>query len=63
VTAALEAALRAADTVVFDFDGVLADSEPLHMRSYRQLLAAVRSGRRWPAPVAMSIRWWRGAHS
>jgi beta-phosphoglucomutase-like phosphatase (HAD superfamily) len=40
VTAALEAALRAADTVVFDFDGVLADSEPLHMRSYRQLLAA-----------------------
>jgi beta-phosphoglucomutase-like phosphatase (HAD superfamily) len=39
VTAGLEAALRAADTVVFDFDGVVADSEPLHLRSYRELLA------------------------
>ena len=40
----LEAALRAADTVVFDFDGVLADSEPLHLRSYRELMAADGGG-------------------
>jgi beta-phosphoglucomutase-like phosphatase (HAD superfamily) len=44
VNPALEAALRAADTVVFDFDGVLADSEPLHMRSYRELMAADGGG-------------------
>jgi len=31
--------LEAADTVVFDFDGVLADSEPLHLQSYRELIA------------------------
>jgi beta-phosphoglucomutase-like phosphatase (HAD superfamily) len=29
-----------ADAVVFDFDGVLADSEPLHLRVYQELLAA-----------------------
>ena len=23
--------------IVFDFDGVLADSEPLHLRSYQQI--------------------------
>lgn len=28
-----------ADAVVFDFDGVLADSEPLHLRVYQELLA------------------------
>jgi beta-phosphoglucomutase len=28
------------DAVVFDFDGVLADSEPLHLRVYQELLAA-----------------------
>jgi beta-phosphoglucomutase-like phosphatase (HAD superfamily) len=44
VTDQLEAALRAADTVVFDFDGVLADSEPLHLRSYRELMAADGGG-------------------
>ena len=27
------------DAVVFDFDGVLADSEPLHLRVYQELLA------------------------
>jgi beta-phosphoglucomutase len=27
--------------VVFDFDGVLADSEPLHLRSYQEVLAAL----------------------
>ena len=32
-------ALEAADTVIFDFDGVLADSEPLHLLSYRELVA------------------------
>jgi beta-phosphoglucomutase len=28
-----------ADAVVFDFDGVLADTEPLHLRVYQELLA------------------------
>ena len=28
--------------VVFDFDGVLADSEPLHMRALQEVLAALR---------------------
>jgi beta-phosphoglucomutase-like phosphatase (HAD superfamily) len=36
---ALVGALEAASTVVYDFDGVLADSEPLHLRSYRELVA------------------------
>jgi beta-phosphoglucomutase len=33
--------------IVFDFDGVLADSEPLHMRAYQEVLAplGVRIGR------------------
>jgi beta-phosphoglucomutase-like phosphatase (HAD superfamily) len=44
VTDGLEVALRAVDTVVFDFDGVLADSEPLHLRSYRELMAADGEG-------------------
>ena len=44
MTDELEAALRAADTVVFDFDGVLADSEPLHLRSYRELMVADGGG-------------------
>jgi beta-phosphoglucomutase len=44
VTDGLEAALRSADTVVFDFDGVLTDSEPLHLRSYRELMAADGGG-------------------
>jgi phosphoglycolate phosphatase-like HAD superfamily hydrolase len=35
----LVAVLEAADTVIFDFDGVLADSEPVHLRSYRELIA------------------------
>ena len=35
----LAEALEAADTVIFDFDGVLADSEPLHLQSYRELIA------------------------
>jgi beta-phosphoglucomutase len=35
----LAEALEAADTVICDFDGVLADSEPLHLRSYRELIA------------------------
>ena len=25
--------------IVFDFDGVLADSEPLHLRAYQQVLS------------------------
>ena len=25
--------------VIFDFDGVLADSEPLHLRAYQEVLA------------------------
>jgi beta-phosphoglucomutase len=33
VTAALQA-------IVFDFDGVIADSEPLHLKAYQQALAA-----------------------
>ncbi|HVI35309.1 MAG TPA: HAD family hydrolase [Gaiellales bacterium] len=44
MTDGLEAALRAADTVVFDFDGVLTDSEPLHLRSYRELMAGEGGG-------------------
>ena len=28
------------EAIVFDFDGVLADSEPIHFRVYRELLAA-----------------------
>jgi beta-phosphoglucomutase-like phosphatase (HAD superfamily) len=35
----LAAALAAADTVFYDFDGVLADSEPVHLRSYRELMS------------------------
>jgi beta-phosphoglucomutase-like phosphatase (HAD superfamily) len=35
----LAEALEAADTVIFDVDGVLADSEPLHLQSYRELIA------------------------
>lgn len=35
----LVAALEAADTVFYDFDGVLADTEPVHLRSYRELMA------------------------
>jgi beta-phosphoglucomutase len=27
--------------IVFDFDGVLADSEPLHLRAYQEVLAAI----------------------
>jgi HAD superfamily hydrolase (TIGR01509 family) len=34
-----EVALRA---IVFDFDGVIANSEPLHFRSFQQVLAAER---------------------
>jgi beta-phosphoglucomutase-like phosphatase (HAD superfamily) len=37
----LAEALEAADTVVFDFDGVLADTEPVHLESYRELIADV----------------------
>jgi beta-phosphoglucomutase-like phosphatase (HAD superfamily) len=44
VTDGLEVALRAADMVVFDFDGVLTDSEPLHLRSYRDLMATDGAG-------------------
>ncbi len=29
------------EAVVFDFDGVLADSEPLHLRAYQEVLAAL----------------------
>jgi HAD superfamily hydrolase (TIGR01509 family) len=29
--------------IVFDFDGVLADSEPLHLRAYQEVLAAMGS--------------------
>ena len=35
---ALAAVLEAADTVFFDFDGVLADTEPVHLRSYREVM-------------------------
>jgi hypothetical protein len=31
-------ARTAIQAIVFDFDGVLADSEPLHLRSYQQVL-------------------------
>ena len=63
-------ALEAASTVVYDFDGVLADSEPLHLRSYRELIADMggtldedrfRSliGRKereiWPAVIARPV--------
>ena len=27
--------------IVFDFDGVLADSEPLHLRAYQEVLSAL----------------------
>jgi beta-phosphoglucomutase len=30
--------------VVFDFDGVLADSEPLHLRAYQQVLSSLGAG-------------------
>jgi beta-phosphoglucomutase-like phosphatase (HAD superfamily) len=36
--------VEAADTVFYDFDGVLADSEPVHLRSYGEVIAA-RGGR------------------
>ena len=32
--------LRALQAIVFDFDGVIADSERLHLRSYQEILAA-----------------------
>lgn len=32
---------RAARAVVFDFDGVLADSEPLHLAAYQEVFAAL----------------------
>jgi beta-phosphoglucomutase len=32
-------ALRALQAIVFDFDGVIADSERLHLRSYQEILA------------------------
>lgn len=38
VNEALAAALEAADTVFYDFDGVLADTEPVHLRSYREVM-------------------------
>ena len=28
------------DAIVFDFDGILADSEPLHLRAYQEVLAS-----------------------
>jgi beta-phosphoglucomutase len=31
--------IRALQAIVFDFDGVIADSERLHLRSYREILA------------------------
>ena len=31
---------RALQAIVFDFDGVIADSEPLHLRAFQQALAA-----------------------
>ena len=33
---------KAVQAVVFDFDGVLADSEPLHLRAYQEVLAEVQ---------------------
>ena len=30
---------RALQAIVFDFDGVIADSEPLHLRAYQTILA------------------------
>jgi HAD superfamily hydrolase (TIGR01509 family) len=33
---------RAVQAVIFDFDGVIADSERLHLRSYQEVLAAQR---------------------
>src|SRR5918993_2127697 len=30
---------RALQAIVFDFDGVIADSEPLHLRAFQQALA------------------------
>jgi beta-phosphoglucomutase len=33
--------LNAIKAIVFDFDGVLADSEPLHLRSYQEVLASL----------------------
>jgi beta-phosphoglucomutase-like phosphatase (HAD superfamily) len=38
MTEELAAVLAAADTVIYDFDGVIADTEPLHMRSYGELI-------------------------
>jgi HAD superfamily hydrolase (TIGR01509 family) len=37
--AALLEAIGRADTTIWDFDGVLADTEPLQMRAYQQILA------------------------
>jgi beta-phosphoglucomutase len=31
---------RALQAIIFDFDGVIADSEPLHLRAFQQVLAA-----------------------
>lgn len=39
----LQSAARGA-TVIWDFDGVIADSEPLHRESYRVLLASMGNG-------------------
>jgi beta-phosphoglucomutase len=33
--------LNVIKAIVFDFDGVLADSEPLHLRSYQEVLASL----------------------
>jgi beta-phosphoglucomutase-like phosphatase (HAD superfamily) len=41
VSEAVAAAVEAADTVFYDFDGVLADSEPVHLRSYGEVIAAM----------------------
>ncbi len=44
------------DVLVFDYDGVLADTEPLHWRSWRALLA------RYDVPFSWEEYWkvWRG---
>src|SRR5918994_607067 len=45
--------------IVFDFDGVLADSEMLHLRVYNELLAAAgvrRLGAEWPLGIASGAR-------
>ena len=61
---------RALQAIVFDFDGVIANSEPLHLKAFQQALAeegvelvAGRLLRALPRATTMSgcSRRWRGS--